>query len=99
MGLSLDLLRKNYRDAILAIAAVNHIGNVRVFGSVVRGDAHEDSDLDLLVQPQAGCSLLKLCAMENAVSDMLGGMKVDVLTDNALRDELVPYITREAVPL
>ncbi len=99
MLLSLDLLRKDYRDSILAIAQKNHIGNVRVFGSVVRGEAHDGSDLDLLVQPQDGCSLLKLCAMENAVSDMLGGMKVDVLTDNGLRDELSGYILREAVPL
>jgi predicted nucleotidyltransferase len=99
MALNIEILRSNYRDVILQIAAKNCIGNVRVFGSVARGEAHEASDLDLLVQPQAGCSLLKLCAMENAVSDMLGGIKVDVLTENAVRDELAPFIVREAVPL
>jgi len=99
MSLNLDILRANYRSDILAIAAKNNIDNVRVFGSVARGDARQGGDLDLLVHPQAGCSLLKLCAMENAVSDMLGGIKVDVLSDSAIRDELAPFILRESVVL
>ena len=99
MQLSLDRLRAEYRDPILAIAARNHVDNVRVFGSVARGEAHEDSDLDLLVHPSQGCSLLKVCAMENAISDMLGGMKVDILTDGGVRDELAAFIFAEAVVL
>ncbi len=98
MALDLHTLRTQYGEAILTIAAAHHIGNVRVFGSVVRGEAQENSDLDLLVHPQPGCSLLGICAMENAVSDMLG-MKVDVLTDGGVRDELAPFIFKEAVPL
>ena len=99
MNLNLKTLRAEYRDFILAVAAKNGIDNVRVFGSVARGEANETSDLDLLVHPSANCSLLKVCAMENAISDKLGGMKVDILTDGGVRDELAPFIFAEAVVL
>jgi predicted nucleotidyltransferase len=99
MTLSLETLRGDYREAILSLARMNHVSDVRVFGSVARGDAKKDSDIDLLVKSQPGCSLLKLCAMENAISDLLGGIKVDVLTEKTLRDEIAPVVLREAVML
>lgn len=96
---NLHTLRSHYRDAILAIAAAHNAAEVRVFGSVARGNAGPDSDLDLLIRSGPGCSLLDVCAMENEISDMLDGMKVDVLTESGVRDELAPFIFREAVPL
>lgn len=99
MHLDLPTLRSRYRDAILGIASKHHAGNVRVFGSVARGDAGPESDLDLLIHPNPGCSLLDVCIIEDEVSDLLGGMKVDVLTDGGIRDELAPFILKEAVLL
>jgi len=97
--MNLDTLRSRYRDAILAIAAKHKADNVRVFGSVARGDVGPGSDIDLLVHALPRCSLLDLCAIQNAISDLTGGLPVDVIADDEIRPELAPYILREAVPL
>jgi predicted nucleotidyltransferase len=47
--MTLDELRRTKRDEILRIAAIHGASNVRIFGSVARGDANEASDVDLLV--------------------------------------------------
>lgn len=85
------------RDAILAAAERGMVENVRVFGSVARGEADEDSDLDLLVRPIRGASLIELAAFAAEVEDVLG-VPVDVVSDRST-SPLVARISAEAVPL
>ena len=92
-----DLVRE-HRDEILRIAARHGAGNVRVFGSVARGDAGPDSDLDLLVTMEAGRSLLDLVAFGQDLEDALD-RHVDVVTDGGLSPYLRDRILAEAVPL
>jgi predicted nucleotidyltransferase len=97
--MDLGTLRIQYRDGILLLAENCKLENLRVFGSTVRGDQRDDSDIDLLVHPQKGCSLLDISAFEVAVSELIGGKKIDVLDDMAIKPILAPYILSEAVPL
>ncbi len=83
------------REAILRIAAQHGARNVRVFGSVARGDDRADSDLDLLVEMEDGRSLLDLVGLEQQLEDLLR-RDVDVLTDASLDPALRRRITAEA---
>ena len=91
------LLVKN-RDRILEIAAQYGARNVRVFGSIARGDAHPDSDIDLLVDLQPGRSLLDHVALWQDLEELLG-RKVDVLVDGGISPYLEEQIRAEAKPL
>ncbi len=95
--MTLDELRTKYRDDILRITGEYGMENVRVFGSFVRGQAHEKSDLDLLVtltKPvgwgYAGCQI----DLENRLH-----MPVDLISDRGLSPRIGPHILQEAVPL
>jgi uncharacterized protein len=72
--------------------------DVRVFGSVARGDDRDDSDIDLLFTPTRTLSLLELEALAHDLSDLLG-VNVDVLPDDAVRPALRDRIAKEAIPL
>ncbi len=89
---------KQYRNDIINIAREYKADNIRVFGSVARGEATEKSDLDILIHTKQGCSLLDICKMENRLSDLLG-IKVEIVTDEGIREELAPYILSEAIPI
>ena len=86
------------RDEIVEVAAQHHASNVRVFGSVARGEETEGSDIDLLVDMDRGRSLLDQARLRRAMSELLG-VEVDVVTTGGLlgRDERT--ILGEAVPL
>jgi predicted nucleotidyltransferase len=71
---------------------------VRVFGSVARGEARPESDLDLLVEFEADRSLLDLIGLELDLRDLLGS-HVDVTTVASLKDRIRPRVLAEAVPL
>jgi uncharacterized protein len=75
-------LLKEKREAILRIAAKHGAHNVRVFGSVSRGDANEQSDIDFLVDLEPGRSLLDLGGLLMDLKDLLG-RDVDVVTEGA----------------
>jgi len=92
-----DVLKARRAD-ILHICAKYGASNVRVFGSVARGDAGEGSDIDLLVDLEPGRSLLDLGGLWHELNETLG-MKVDVFTVNSLREEVRERALREAVPL
>jgi predicted nucleotidyltransferase len=94
----LEELRHNYRDAILTLAARYKAENVRVFGSVARGEAHSASDIDILVHFKPGASLLDEAGLDNELKQLLGG-RVDVVGDDVLRDEFRSFILSDAVPL
>ena len=70
---------KQRRREILHVAATHGASDVRVFGSVARGEAQSGSDLDLLVKLDPETSLLDLVALKQDLEDMLG-CQVDVLT-------------------
>jgi len=71
---------------------------VRVFGSVARGDADEESDVDFLVTLEPGRSLLDLGGLLMELSELLG-REVDVVTEEGLRERIRDRILREAVPV
>lgn len=92
-----DLLEKK-REEILRTAAKHGARNVRVFGSVARGEADEESDLDLLVEMEPGRSLLDRAALWLALQEVLG-RKVDVVSDRGIKPRIRERVLREAVPL
>ncbi|MGH3887161.1 MAG: nucleotidyltransferase family protein [Pseudonocardiaceae bacterium] len=86
------------RAAILQLARRHGAREVRVFGSVARGDAGEGSDIDFLVEMEAGRSLFDLGGLLMDLQDLLGG-SVDVVTPASLRERVRARVLREAVPL
>jgi uncharacterized protein len=96
-GPTLDDLRKR-RDEILALANRHGASNVRVFGSVARGDAHPDSDLDFVVDFDAGRSLMDHGELVMDLEEALG-RRVDVVSAGGLRDRFRDRILADAVPL
>jgi hypothetical protein len=96
--MTLELLLKEKRDAILRIAAKRGAYNVRVFGSAARCEAGEGSDIDLLVEFEPGRSLLDHAALVLDLEELLG-RKVDVVTEKGLYWLLRRRILKEARPL
>ncbi len=94
------MLEKIQRDkeAILAIANRYHAKNVRIFGSVARGEDHAESDLDLLVDFLPGTTLFDHVALEGELSTRLG-CQVDVVSARALNKYLRQGILKDAVKL
>lgn len=94
---TLDDLRQR-RDAILAIARRRGVRAVRVFGSVSRGDASPTSDVDFLVELEAGRSLFDMGGFVADLEDLLG-CHVDVVSERALRPRHRDRVLAEAVEL
>ena len=92
-----DKIREN-REDILRIAAAYGASNVRVFGSVARGDDDEASDVDFLVELAPGCGLLRHAAMVRELEQLLG-CRVQVVSDRGLRQRIRDRVLREAVHL
>jgi len=86
------------KEEILAIANRHHADNVRLFGSVARGEDRPDSDVDFLVDFQPGSTLFDQAALIDALSTKLG-RKVDVISSRALNRHLAGKIQKEAVTL
>ena len=96
MGIA-DLL-KFKRPEILRRAQAHGAHNVRIFGSVARGEARPESDVDFLVEMDSGRSLLDLIELSQDLETLLQ-RKVDILTDQGLSPYLEQRIHAEAVPL
>jgi predicted nucleotidyltransferase len=92
-----DLLRQR-RERLLAAAARRGARNVRVFGSVGRGEQRVGSDVDLLVDLSAGRTLLDLVAFRREASEVLG-LPVDVATPDMLKDGVRDVVLAEAARL
>ena len=86
------------RRAILAVTTAAGVRNVRVFGSVARGDDRADSDIDLLADFPPDITLFGLSRLESALSEIVGA-KVDLVPANGLRPNLLDKALAEAVPL
>lgn len=91
-------LLKSKREQILRIAKEHGASNVRVFGSVARGEADEQSDIDILVDFQPSRTLLDHAALSLALQELIG-MQVDVVSSRGLRERIRERVLREAVPL
>jgi predicted nucleotidyltransferase len=86
------------REQILAITARYGARNVRVFGSVVRGEDGPESDVDLLVEFEPGRGLLNHAALIEELENLLG-CKVDVASHNGLKPRIRQRVIEEAVVL
>ena len=84
-----------HRGAILRAVARVNASNVRVFGSVVRGEDTEASDLDLLVEVPKGTTLLDMASLQRELADTLG-VCVDVVTLLDLPKRVRARVAREA---
>lgn len=89
---------KARREEILRLARRRGAYNVRVFGSVARGDANPASDVDFLMDMEPDRSLLDLGGLWHDLHELLGG-KVDVVTEAGLRQRIRERVLHEAVPL
>jgi predicted nucleotidyltransferase len=94
---TLEALRKR-REALFSIAAKRGARNLRVFGSVARGDACEASDVDLVVDFEPGRSLLDHGGLIADLEEFLG-CRVDVLSTRGLRERMRARVEKEAVAL
>jgi len=83
------------KGEILRIAAKHGARNVRVFGSVVRGEARPDSDVDFLVDMEPGRTLLDLGGLLMDLRDLLG-LNVDVVTEDGLKPRIRERVLKEA---
>ncbi|MBP0017739.1 MAG: nucleotidyltransferase family protein [Cyanobacteria bacterium SBLK] len=86
------------REEILNLAAKHGAFNVKIFGSVARGEETADSDIDFLVELEADRSLLDRIGLMQDLEDFLG-YKVDVANVKGLREEFRDRILREAIVL
>ena len=95
---TLDTLRVERREEILGLAARRGARSLRVFGSVARNEASENSDLDLLVVWEPGRSLMDHAGLVQDLQDLLG-VKVHVGTEKSLHWYVRGRILGEATPL
>jgi uncharacterized protein len=98
MTMNLRSLLHEKRTAILETARRHGARNVRIFGSVARGDDDEKSDLDFLVEMEPDRSLLDHAALLLDLEKLLG-CKVDVLSEKGIRTRIRERVLREARPL
>jgi uncharacterized protein len=96
--MELSILLKQKREKILETAARFGASNVRVFGSVARGEEEESSDIDLLVNMDPGRSLMDLGGLLVELQELLG-TEVDVVTEKGLRPRIREQVLKDAVPL
>ncbi|NJL40711.1 MAG: nucleotidyltransferase family protein [Leptolyngbyaceae cyanobacterium RM2_2_4] len=96
--MGIDELLKEKREEILAIAAKHGAYNVRVFGSVARGEATDKSDVDFLVEIEQGRTLFDRIALIQELEDFLE-RKVDVAKPENLHQLIRDRVLQEAITL
>ena len=89
---------RRHRRALTATAGRRGASNLRVFGSVARGEDSEDSDVDLLVDLARDVGLVGLAGLERELADLLG-RPVDVVPASSLKAGIEPQVLAEAIPL
>jgi predicted nucleotidyltransferase len=93
-----DAILQDRRMDILQIATSHGARTVRIFGSMARGEAGPDSDVDILVNLNPGRSLLDIVAIKQDLEDLLG-RKVDVVTEAAISPYIREQVLKEAIDL
>jgi len=96
--MTLEELLHAKREDILKVCARYGARNVRVFGSVARGEADEQSDLDLIVDFEPGRSLLDHAGLWLELQELVGE-KVDVVSSRGIKPRIRERVLQEAVPL
>lgn len=96
--MTFEQLLKEKREEILRVCAKYGARNVRVFGSIARGEADEQSDVDLVVEFEPGRGLLDHAALWLELQELLG-CRVDVVSDRGLKPRIRERVLREAIPL
>ncbi|MEA5567070.1 nucleotidyltransferase family protein [Anabaena sp. UHCC 0399] len=87
-----------FKEEILRIAAKYGAYNLRVFGSVARGEARPDSDIDFLVDLEPGRNLLDRIGLIQDLEELLN-RKIDVAKPSNLHELIKDKVLNEAVPL
>jgi predicted nucleotidyltransferase len=96
--MDLEKLVKEKRQQILSAASRYGASDVRIFGSVARGESDEESDLDILVRFDPDRSLLDHAGLILELESLLG-CKVDVVSEKSLRPQVRKTVMRDAIPL
>jgi predicted nucleotidyltransferase len=96
--MTLEALRREKREGILQAAQKYGARNVRVFGSVARGEAAAGSEVDFLVDLESGRTLMDLGGFLSALEELLD-MEVDVATERMLKPNVREQVLRDATPL
>lgn len=86
------------RQAILQLATKYGAYNVRIFGSVARGESDANSDIDFLVDMEPGRSLFDLGGLLMELQELLD-CQVDIVTEKGLRQRIRERVLNEAIPL
>lgn len=86
------------REKIIGIAAKYGASNIRIFDSIARGEANQNSDIDFLMDIESGKSLLNRIALIQELEDLLE-CKVDVAKSENLHELIRAKILKEAIPL
>ena len=97
-GMKLEELRGAAKEQILSLATSYGARNIRIFGSVARGDSSPSSDIDFLVDLDPDRTLMDLGGLLTGLQDILNA-PVDVATERMLRPRVRDRVLREAVPL
>lgn len=96
--LSLEKILEILRQHIPMLTERYSVERLEIFGSYVRSEQQNDSDLDILVTFKEVPSLLTFIAIENYLSDLLG-IKVDLVMKDSLKPKTGQQILREAIPI
>ncbi len=96
--MNLEAMLEEKREELLRLAAKHGAKNVRIFGSVARGEAGPDSDVDFLVELEPDRSLLDHAALLVDFERLLGH-RVDVVTEGGIRPRIRERVLKEARPL
>jgi uncharacterized protein len=96
--MGIDDLLKERREDILRLAAKYGAANVRIFGSVAKGQGGPESDVDFLIDMEPGRTLFDLGGLLYELRELLG-VPVDVVPEDSLRESVRANAIREAVPL
>jgi len=95
---TLEEIRKILRENREEIAREFKAEIVGIFGSYVRSEQKEGSDVDILVRFMEGATLFDFVGVADFLEEKLG-MKVDIVSERAVRAELKDAILREVVPI
>ena len=96
--MDVEKLIQEKRDEIVRICAKYGAYNVRIFGSVARGEADHKTDIDVLVELEPGRTLLDLGGLQYELEHALG-CSVDVVTAKGLKKRIRKRVLEEAIPL
>jgi hypothetical protein len=91
-------LLKEKRDVILAAARRHGVRNIRIFGSVARGEDDSESDIDFLVDMEPDRSILDHASLLIELQQLLG-RKVDVVSERGIKNRIRERVLREAISL